>query len=468
MSKLSPARRFALDVLADASSSQAFVRDALAARKAAASTALDERDFAFSSTLALGVTATSGCLDEALDTYLAKPRKLSARVRIALRIATFEMLYLNTPGHIAVSQGVELVRSQARSAAGLANAVLRRIDANRDSYLKALDVPEGERAVSQTARALGLPVWLYREIARAREDRGCNFELVDNLNPAPLAVHLNPLCSCKATLNQQTIPSVLPGCLLVTSPHVLASSERREGELVVSDLHAQLIASIATRAGSCLEIGSGRGTKTFVMTAQAARFGLERQHVALDLHAHKAQLNRERMDAAGLGEHIEYLSGNACDLDAALQPLDCQHKHVCFDTVFVDAPCSGVGTMRRHPEIPWRLSELDVQETLPQLQLTMLTQAARRVVPGGELIYSTCSPLLKEDDEVIAQFLASPEGSLFAVAPVSGAEFLQRKECADACAYVKDHETPEGYFAPMPVAHTDFDGHFCARFVRTN
>ena len=104
MTKLSPARRRALSALMAAQDGRGFVRDILAA---SAGTLSDARDEAFALTLALGVTATVGALDEALDRYIAKPSKVSARVRMALRIPAFEMLYLDTPGRVAVSQGVE-------------------------------------------------------------------------------------------------------------------------------------------------------------------------------------------------------------------------------------------------------------------------------------------------------------------------------------------------------------------------
>ena len=153
MTKLSPARRRALSALMEAQDGRGFVRDILAA---SAGTLSDARDEAFVLTLALGVTATVGALDEALDRYIAKPSKVSARVRMALRIPAFEMLYLDTPGHVAVSQGVELVRSQARSAAGLANAVLRRVDEGRTAFFAARDVEEGQREVVAAARRQGL------------------------------------------------------------------------------------------------------------------------------------------------------------------------------------------------------------------------------------------------------------------------------------------------------------------------
>lgn len=94
---------------------------------------------------------------------------------------------------------------------------------------------------------------------------------------------------------------------------------------------------------------------------------------------------------------------------------------VKFDTVFIDGPCSGTGTMRRHPEIPWRLTENDVTTDLPKLQLTMLKEAAARVAAGGELIYATCSVFDEENTQVVDAFLNSPEGAGLAWEPLSGA-----------------------------------------------
>ena len=128
MSKLSPARKLALDVLMEADRRGMYARDVLSSR--ASAKAIDQRDSAFAARLALGVAATQGILDELLDQFLDKPKKVAPRVRMALRISAFEMLYLHTPGRVAVSQGVELVRSGAKSAAGLANAVLHKVADN--------------------------------------------------------------------------------------------------------------------------------------------------------------------------------------------------------------------------------------------------------------------------------------------------------------------------------------------------
>ena len=145
----------------------------------------------------------------------------------------------------------------------------------------------------------------------------------------------------------------LPGAMRVDRVGALVRAGAFDrGDLVASDYYAQLIAAVATREGTCLEIGAGRGTKTFMMMAHAKRRDLDHDHLALDLYEGKCQANSLRVDRSGLGE-IRFVAGDATDLDACLAVLDKEYRHAArFDTVFVDAPCSGTGTMRRHGEIP--------------------------------------------------------------------------------------------------------------------
>lgn len=469
MTRATPARLAALSVLAAAKRRDAYVRDLLGSSDAVR--ALSSRDAAFARRLALGATACEGCLDEALDRWLAKPGKVSPRVRAALRLAAFELIYLGTPPEAAVSQGVELVRSQARAAAGMANAVLRRVADGRVAFLAAEDVESADRPLASRARAAGLPTWLAREIEVSLGDDAARALYASELEPAPLAVCLNPratrpvpglatspspsgtsgaavripgqttpfgresepagsapvhISGRNAVSGQESEPSAtgvppegasLPdGCAAVSDmPALIASGALERGDAVASDANAQAVALSAVRPGCCLEIGAGRGTKTFVMAAAAARAGLRREHVALDLYEGKCRQNMERLRRAGLADGVAAVAGDATDLDAALADLDAAAGEPrLFDAVFVDAPCSGTGTMRRHPEIPWRLDPADIApEGLPALQSRMLRQASARVRPGGLLVYATCSVLSRENGAVVDGFLSSPEGAAF-------------------------------------------------------
>ena len=288
-----------------------------------------------------------------------------------------------------------------------------------------------------------------------------------NLAPAPLALHENAFASKPDPYISQLVAPVFPGCHAPVDAQVTVASgvfERAAG--VASDLNAQLIATAATRPGSCLEIGAGRGTKTYVMMCQAKRTGYERQHTALDLHDRKCDLNLARLHKAGI-QGVRTVSGDACELDEVLTSFDAMlGEPVMFDTVFIDAPCSGTGTMRRHPEIPWRLAESDVTCELPKLQLTMLKEASARVAVGGELIYATCSVFDEENAQVVDAFLASSEGAGFSVAPLSEAQILQLPEFAQAKKLVCVRQNDRGLFQSVPVNADSYDGHFCARLVR--
>lgn len=462
MSRLSPARSAAGKVLAEAARTGAFVRDLMATMPCAQ--ALDPRDRGLALRLVLGVSATSGCLDEALDAYLAKPKKLSARARICLRISAFELIYLKTAPEVAVSQGVELVRSVARSAAGLANAVLHRVAEGADAYLEAVDAPQDVRPQVSRARRAGLPTWLADRIASSLGERASGLFACE-LDAAPLAVQINPRVQPDAATSLgEACP--LPGCRVqVEGSSLVASGLLDASDAAASDLHAQLIATAAVRPGSCLEVGAGRGTKTFTMCAQASRTGISRDHVALDLSARKCALNMERIERAGFGG-VTACSGDACELDEVLTDLDAAAgtKRI-FDTVLVDAPCSGTGTMRRHPEIPWRLTESDVEADLPALQLALLGAASERVAAAGELLFATCSVLDTENRAVVDAFLGSERGRDFRLAPVSDAWIFHQPAFAGAAEFVRPFEGEDGTFqsAPQPGG---YDGHFCARLIR--
>lgn len=458
MSGLAPARKLALKALVEANQTGSYVRDILSEPSFAAA---DERDHAFAMRLALGVTATSGCLDELLDCFIARPKKMTFRCRTALRIAAFELVYLGTDAHIAVSQGVEAVRSVARGATGLANAVLHRVAEHGCEYLSGdfcdFDSSCTKKMVSD-ARRSGMPVWLFARVHDSLTTVGDQLPLASALEPAPVWLHSFD-DAVTGSLAQEFC-----GCWGPVNAFDLRRFAESGGDYVVSDRMAQLIACSSVRPGSYLEIGSGRGTKTFMGASHARHVGVLRSHVAIELCEHKCELNRARLSSAGFND-VRVVVGDGTNLEGTFKSADID-PHQTFDTVFVDAPCSGTGTMRRHPEIPWRLSPQDVDVALPALQLSMLTEASMHVGPGGELIYATCSVLMVEDLDVVNAFLASKAGSDFELAPVSGAWIFNQYDYASARACALRFELGCGCILSVPHERGDGDGHFCARLVR--
>lgn len=187
------------------------------------------------------------------------------------------------------------------------------------------------------------------------------------------------------------------------------------------DLSAQEVAQASAPAPGerVLEVGQGRGTKTVLLEGAACSAGGPCDVVAVELSERKSALAARRMEAAGIADHVRCVAADARTLDEA---------YGTFDLVFVDAPCTGTGTLARHPEIAWSLDE-DAPEKLARLQLEILAVAAARVRGGGRLVYATCSILSEENERVVDEFLASPAGAGFELA-----EF-RRVSHADADAH---------------------------------
>jgi len=411
---------------------------------------LSSQDRAFATLLTLGVVSSLGALDDVINRCLASPRDIKPDVRDALRISTYEVIYLRKAPHAAVDQGVELVRAVAPSASGLANAVLHRILTASESF------PFGDPAKNIEALALtyAFPTWLARRLI---EDMGAqaavDFMRASN-DPAPLFIHVNALKAeddevislfeeAGAKPEGASAGGIQPdGCYLVPNSRVLTDGRIRrlfsQGKVLVSDAAAQAVAACVLEMGkpaSLLEVGAGRGTKTIMLQSDAQRmFGSQIALTSMDSHAFKTDLLRERAAEYG-AELFDVVTGNATRLDAVMPDRQ-------FDLVFIDAPCSGLGTLRRHQDIRWRIDEEKI-EALADTGLDLLKSAAGHVAPGGFIVYATCTVTYAENNGVVKRFLESPEGSGFALAPIHG------KAC----------------FSTQLTPGSP-DAHFAARFVR--
>ncbi|MDO4797613.1 MAG: transcription antitermination factor NusB [Coriobacteriales bacterium] len=444
MARATPARLAAAQVLGDVRRRDARARDVL--RGSSRMRDLDERDRAFASRLVLGVVGALGMLDAVIDQHLSRPR-LEPKVRDALRLASFELLFLSTPAQVAVSQGVELVRGVRPRAAGMANAVLRRV-AERDVPRRTLAlerVRAREGSVEDLSLVSGYPAWLLERVWRERGQEAARDLACSAPEPAPVFVAAN-LARCSAQEAHDLLArkglspraAQVEGSFVLDAPATLATSGLvDDAAVVVADLSAQQVADLAAPEPGMrvLEVGQGRGTKTILLQSRALRAGGPAMVVGIDSEAFKVDVSRQRMSRAGLAQGVRSLVFDACELDSSELPPVLRDP---FDLVFVDAPCSGTGTLRRHPEIAWRLVERDVTQ-LAQLQARMLAAASTRVRAGGRLCYATCSILREENQDVVSLFLDSAAGRAF---DMDGEPFVS-------------HPSPQGP-----------DGHFCACFVR--
>ena len=492
--RLAPARMAALDLLSECRRRDARARDLL--RNSPELAELGPRDRALATRLVLGAVRTSGLCDAVVESHLTGRGHLEPRVRDALRLACFELLYLSTPPEVAVSQGVEMARRANRRAAGLANAVLRRV-AKWDvasmgaarSRIAAAGVDGTTPDEGDVALVAAVPEWLAHELLASADPEAAPVlsRRVLSAADAPTPTAAANLCVSSAGAASSIMdeagldpwPLPWPGAFLLGRQSALATSGLVEGARVLpADLAAQVVAWLAAPAGGgrALEVGQGRATKTILMAGANASLGGSARFTAIDLDGSKVRVARDRVACSGLSDRVTCLAFDATRLDAGDLPPELEGT---FDSVFVDAPCSGTGTLRRHPEIAWSLDRPDVSPGGPMasLQLRILSAAAGRVAPGGTLLYATCSELAAEDEEVVSAFLASDVGAGFSVESPAGAPAAGGLD-AGARSLLDGMETPEGFIrtsravVPVPSAPDGLagpllcDGHFLARLRR--
>lgn len=422
--KATTARELALAAIHQLRERDAFAQDIIA--KTIDISPLSREDRAFATRLVLGVVSTRGTLEDIVTGCMDSSDDAAPAVRDALCLSTYEIIFLQKSPHAAVDQGVELVKSVAPRAGGLANAVLRRVARAKEAF------PFGDPRtdIAAYARLHGFPVWLAKRLIAELGPEGARDFMVASNEPAPVYIAVNAL---KAATDEEVV-SVLaaahaepeamelggcavPGCYKVASGVPLLDGRVRrminQGLLLVSDATSQAVADLVvgdTAPESFLEIGAGRATKTILDQSIAyRRYGKQiPEYVTVDVHAFKTKLLQER--AEQYGAHVsEAIIGDATDLDALVGERT-------FDRVFIDSPCTGLGTLRRHADIRWRLRPETIAESA-ELDARLLESAASHVAPGGILAYATCTVTHEENADAVEAFLATEAGAAFEVVP---------------------------------------------------
>ena len=418
MARATAARRSALSLVSERRRRDARARELL--RASDELSALSERERAQATRLVLGTVAAEGELDCVIDAHLRRGARLEPRVRDALRLAAFELLYLGTRDDVCVSQGVELVRGVSPRAAGLANAVLRRVaEKDAPALSRARErVVAGAFDARDLARIGALPEWLCARALASLGDGRAAAWAVAALGPAGAWVAANRVQRGQALLHAleeagcAPTPGPVPGSYLLGAPARLAPSGLVERvDVLPCDLAAQeVVLAAAPEPGSrVLEVGQGRGTKTVLLEGAAVAAGGPCEIVSVEIDPRKSELAARRMAAAGISEHVRCVVADGRALAGEGLPDALLGS---FDLVFVDAPCSGSGTLARHPEIAWSLRE-EALPGLAALQTDILRAASTRVAPGGLVVYSTCSVLAEEDERVVEALLTGPTGGQF-------------------------------------------------------
>jgi 16S rRNA (cytosine967-C5)-methyltransferase len=365
----SPARRTALTVLRRVEEQGAFADRALHGD----AKELDPRDRALAKRLVFGTIQRRGTLDYIIAQHVT--RALDPQVRAALLLGLYQLLYTEVPAHAAVAESVELAKPSP--GAKLVNAVLRKVQ-REGVHLPSDDTPEGAAIVHSHPEWLTRMWWDWLGPDEARALLAADNE------PAELALRINPLADVEVDLKGRREDDAL----VVEGPiDVLAHPLYAAGAITPQSRASQRVArALDPQPGErVLDVCAAPGGKT---THLAALMGDQGEIVAVEKHAQRARA----LEAQALRMHATSVRVHVGDAKAITPDL----LGGTFDRVLIDPPCSGLGTLRTHPDLRWRATP-EAIEVLRREQEAIVDAARGLLKPGGRLVYSTCTLSPREE-----------------------------------------------------------------------
>lgn len=406
--EISPARAAAFEVLMRVVTQNSFASNLLSTSRY---DKLSREDRALLQELTLGVLRWQGRLDFLIERHTRREiDKLDLEAVIALRLGLYQLLYLTrVPAFAAINESVNLVKENGKfRASGLVNAVLRSTQRELEFNI----LPSSKSPVHRISVETSHPVWLIKRwMARLGEAETRELALANNIAPS-ISFRFNPkrksIAETTEALKLKEIEirpsSLTPEAFVIKSGSLLARSEPvQKGWLYLQDEASQFIARLAVRLVvekqpvKILDLCAAPGSKATLLATELSTGSVI---VAADLHFHRLRTVKELSARLGV-ENI-----NPIRMDAT---GELPFTPGSFDLVLLDAPCSGLGTLQRNPEIKWRMNEAKINE-LAELQKRLLIKASEQVKPGGLLLYSVCSTEPEEGEEVVAWFRRQHSG----------------------------------------------------------
>ncbi len=421
---------------------------------------IDGRERRLVNGLVYGVIRWQRHLDWVLNQFINPRFQLDARHRNILRLGAFQLLHLDgIPAHAAIYETVQLATSHHRKSArgrktvGFINAVLRSVQRKGTSLAYP---PLDANPIEHIAISLSYPTWLVK---RWLQTRGVSWTLAfcrASNQIAPLALRVNSLLTQREAVCQfletngiaAKVSKIAPDGLVLenraitafdaTGDQSLKDILRRE-DIYVQDESAMLVSHLLSPkdARFIVDLCAAPGGKT---THLAHLMGNTGKLIAADVSTEKIALLQKNCQSVGV-RNLE------------TRVMDATKEDIGFiktaDGVLIDAPCSGFGTLRRHPDIRWNKT-FDQIRALSEMQYNLLKNAAQHIKPGGILVYSTCSIEPMENEEVVQRFLTE-----FPMYTVENARRFLPDVPANAV-------TPQGFLQTFPHEH-GVDGTFAAR-----
>lgn len=393
MTKVETARNLALAVLEDVFVNQAYSNIAL--NKHLKGSQLSAADKGLVTEIVYGTVARKLTLEWYLSHFIEDRDKLDNWLYVLLLMSAYQLCYLDkVPDHAVVNEAVELAKARKKGSEKLVNAVLRRI--LREGWP---DIETIKRKNKRDSIAYSLPVWL---VSKLKEEYGEErarviFESLLVRNKASIRVtDLSRKEEIKVVLEASDSPLAASG-LVKEQGHFAGHDLFLEGAITIQDESSQLVAPALDLQGDeeVLDACAAPGGKT----AHMASYLTSGKVTALDLYDHKLDLIQENAQRLGVADRVQ------------TQKLDARKVHEffgrdSFDKILVDAPCSGIGLLRRKPDIKYNKETANFA-SLQQIQLEILGNVCQTLRKGGIITYSTCTIVSEENFQVVEAFLES-------------------------------------------------------------
>lgn len=405
----------------------------------------DQRDSAFILEIVYGVLRNRARLDWSLGRFSTQPvGKTDDWTRNILRMGAYQLLFLDkVPPSAAVNTSVELAKQHGKKP-GYVNGLLRNLERRKD----AIPPPPPDDPVKRLSILYSHPEWLVRRWLRRFGPEQTEKVLRENNHPAPLVLRTNTLKTTREELRKSLEAegaevretSYSPaGLELVSSPGLQSLSAYKAGLFIVQDEAAQLVSMmLAPKPGeTVLDACAAPGGKTTHLAEM-----MKDEGTLIALEGDPRRIERIRDNSRRLGAMIILpVVGDAS-----------AYQEGRYDKILIDAPCSGLGVLRRHPDGRWSKTEESILERR-KLQMRILDNCANLLKPGGALVYATCTTEPEENEDVITAFLAGHPGFIIddprPFLPASASRLVDERD----------------FFRTFP-GKPEMDGFFCARMVK--
>lgn len=384
---------------------------------------LNEKDGRLLTELIYGTLSRQRLLDFYLTPFIQKAKKVDDWVRLLLQLSLYQLLYLDkVPSHAVLNEAVEIAKARGNIGIGkFVNGVLRNIQRQGVADLTTVTDP-----IERLSLEISLPQWLTKKLVDElgmEETKKLGYSLFE---PSKVSARVDTRKISReaaiAHLKQEGIEAreslVSPYGIVAEKGFLAGSSLFKSGQITIQDESSMLVAQVlqVEPTSQVLDACAAPGGKTthIAMFLSPEQTG---QVTALDIHDHKVALineNAQRLDVASVVQ--------AKKMDAREVS---QHFPIAqFDRILVDAPCSGLGLMRRKPDLRYTKKPQDFQQ-LPKIQQAILESVAPTLKPGGLLVYSTCTIAPEENQQVVSEFLKNH--SEFEFAPILVNSLVEEK-----------------------------------------